>query len=61
MGVWDCLRRLAAEKNPRLVAIIEIRDARHLLAVRAALKDLAAGPASKAKIASAKRLLANNN
>jgi hypothetical protein len=58
-GVWHCLERLRHENNPRLVAIIERKDARHLLAVRAALKVLATTGVTKGKIASAKRLLAH--
>ena len=42
MGVWQCLERLAGEDNPRLVALIEIKDARHLLKMRAALQAQAA-------------------
>lgn len=57
MGVWACLERLAAEQNPRLVALIEIKDARHLLEVRAALREMATGTVGRTKIASAKRLL----
>ena len=56
LGVWHCLERLAREKNPRLVAIIEI--ARLLLETRAALQAMATGNVGKAKIAAAKRLLA---
>jgi len=40
LGVWQCLERLAGENNPRLVALIEIKDAQHLLKMRAALKAL---------------------
>ena len=58
LGVWHCLERLAREKNPRLVAIIEIKDARLLLETRAALQAMATGNVGKAKIAAAKRLLA---
>lgn len=58
LGVWDCLGRLAREKNPRLVAIIEIKDAKQLLEMRAALKALATGNVGRAKLAAAKRLLA---
>jgi hypothetical protein len=57
LGVWKCLDRLARENNPRLVAIIEIKDARHLLAMRSALKTLATGAVSKENVARAKRLL----
>ncbi|UPK03149.1 hypothetical protein [Bradyrhizobium sp. 170] len=59
-GVWHCLERLARENNPRLVAIIEIKDARHLLETRAALTALVTTGISKGKIASAKRLLAKH-
>jgi hypothetical protein len=58
LGVWHCLGRLAREKNPRLVAIIEIEDAKQLLQMREALEALATGNIGKAKIATAKRLLA---
>jgi hypothetical protein len=58
LGVWHCLERLAHENNQRLVAIIEIKDAQHLLETRAALKALATTSVTKAKIATAKRLLA---
>jgi hypothetical protein len=57
MGVWQCLERLAGEDNPRLVALIEIKDARHLLKMRAALQALTLAGVTKAKIANAKRLL----
>jgi hypothetical protein len=56
-GVWKCLDRLARETDPRLVAIIEIKDARHLLAMRAALLALVTGVPSKEKVGKAKRLL----
>jgi hypothetical protein len=59
LGVWHCLERLARENNPRLVAIIEIKDARHLLQVREALKASATTGVTKAKTANAKRLLAH--
>ncbi|MBR0753464.1 hypothetical protein JQ604_14850 [Bradyrhizobium jicamae] len=59
LGVWQCLEQLAREKNPRLVALIEIGDARHLLDVRAALEDLASGVVGKAKVARARKLLAH--
>jgi hypothetical protein len=58
LGVWHCLQRLARENNPRLVAIIERKDAKHLLETREALKALATGNVGKAKITAAKRLLA---
>lgn len=58
LGVWQCLERLQRETNPRLVAIIERKDAEHLLAMRALLKALAVAAPSKANIAVAKRLLA---
>lgn len=58
MSVWHCLERLAAERNPRLIALIEIKDAQQPLKLRTALQALAAGKASKAQIANAKRLLA---
>jgi hypothetical protein len=57
-GVWHCLERLTNESNPRLVVIIEKKDAQHLLKMRDALKALATGNVGKAKIAAAKRLLA---
>ncbi|SIO49611.1 hypothetical protein SAMN05443247_06497 [Bradyrhizobium erythrophlei] len=56
-GVWQCLERLAGENNPRLVALIEIKDAQHLLKMRAALKALTQAGITKAKIANAKRVL----
>lgn len=58
LGVWHCLERLARENNPRLVAIIERKDAKHLLETRAALQALATGNVGRANIAAAKRLLA---
>lgn len=58
MNVWDCLETLMRENNPRLMVIIEIDDARYLLAVREALKALATTRATKNKIANAKQLLA---
>ena len=51
-------RSAGARENPRLVAIIEIKDAKELLEMRAALKALATGNVGRAKIAAAKRLLA---
>jgi hypothetical protein len=58
LGVWQCFERLQRENNPRLVALIERKDAEHLLAVRAALKVLTTTGVTKGKIANAKRLLA---
>lgn len=57
LGVWRCLEQLAGEKNPRLVALIEIKDAQHLLKMRAALQAMTQAGVTKAKIANAKRLL----
>jgi hypothetical protein len=57
-GVWHCLERLQRENNPRLVALIERKDAKHLLAVRAMLKAFVTTGVTKGKIATAKRLLA---
>jgi hypothetical protein len=57
LGVWQGLERLAGENNPRLVALIEIKDAQHLLKMRAALKALTQAGVTKAKIANAKRVL----
>jgi hypothetical protein len=58
LGVWDCLERLQRENNPRLVALIERKDAERLLKVRNTLKVLVTAGATKKLIASAKRLLA---
>jgi hypothetical protein len=58
LGVWHCLERLQREDNPRLVVLLERKDAEQLLAMRAALKSLIVSGASKDKIAMAKRLLA---
>jgi hypothetical protein len=55
--LWTALEALAREDNPRLVAIIEIKDARHLLKMRAALLALVTGAPSKEKVGNAKRLL----
>jgi hypothetical protein len=57
MNVWDCLETLKRENNPRLMVIIEMDDARYLLAVRDALKALATNRVTKGKIANAKYLL----
>lgn len=58
LGIWQCLDRLMREGNPRLVVIVERKDARQLLATRAALKTLVTNGINKNKIATAKRLLA---
>jgi hypothetical protein len=58
MNIWSCLEQLKREKNPRLVVIVEAEDAKHLLAVREALKALATTRVTKNKIANAKELLA---
>jgi hypothetical protein len=58
MNVWDALEQLKREGNARLVVIVEADDARHLLAVRDALRALATTRVSKNKIANAKELLA---
>jgi hypothetical protein len=58
LGVWQALERLQLENNPRLVAMIERKDAEQLLKMRAALKALVTTGVTKAKIVSAKRLLA---
>lgn len=56
--VWQCLEQLEREtNNPRLVVIIERGDARHLLAVRAALKTLMTADITKRKLTIARRLL----
>jgi hypothetical protein len=57
-NIWVCLETLMREKNPRLVALVEAKDARHLLAVRDALKALATTRVTEGKIATAKHLLA---
>lgn len=49
---------VGARKDPRLVAIFEIKDAKQPLEMREALKALATGNVGRAKIATAKRLLA---
>jgi hypothetical protein len=59
LGLWQCFEQLAREKNnPRLVALIERREAEQLLAMRNTLKVLVTAGATKRLIASAKRLLA---
>lgn len=58
MNVWHALETLASERNPRMVVIVEIEDAKHLLAVRTSLKVLATSSrVSKGSIAAAKQLL----
>jgi hypothetical protein len=32
VNIWDCLETLMRENNPRLMVIVEIDDARYLLA-----------------------------
>jgi hypothetical protein len=58
MNIWRCLEQFKHEKNLRLVVIVEAEDAKHLLAVREALKALATTRVTKNKIANAKELLA---
>jgi hypothetical protein len=58
MGVWHCLERLQHENNPRLVALIERKEAEQLLKMRDTLKVLVTAGATKRLIATAKRLLA---
>jgi hypothetical protein len=58
LGLWHCFEQLAREKNPRLFAVIESREAEQLLRMRNTLKLFVTAGASKKLIASAKRLLA---
>ena len=57
-GLWHCLERLQHEENPRLVAILERKDADQLLKMRNTLKVLVTAGATKKLVATAKRLLA---
>jgi hypothetical protein len=57
LGLWHALERLRAESNPRLVAMIEGKEAEHLLAMRNTLKILVTAGATKRLTATAKRLL----
>lgn len=59
-GIWHCLERLQREQdNPRLFAMIERREAEHLIAMRNTLKVLVTAGATKKLVATAKRLLAH--
>jgi hypothetical protein len=57
-GLWQAVEQLARENNPRLVALIERREAEQLLRMRNTLKVLVTAGATKRLVASAKRLLA---
>ena len=57
-GLWHCFEQLARENNPRLVALVERREAEQLLRMRNTLKVLVTAGATKRLIATAKRLLA---
>jgi hypothetical protein len=56
--LWTALEALARENNPRLVALIERREAEQLLKMRNTLKVLVTAGATKKLVATAKRLLA---
>lgn len=58
LGVWQALEQLQRESNPRLIALIERKDAEQLLKMRNTLKVLVTAGATKRLIATAKRLLA---
>jgi len=58
LGVWHCLEQLQRENNPRLIALIERKDAEQLLKMRNTLKVLVTAGATKKLVATAKRLLA---
>lgn len=38
MNVWDALQQLCEEDNPRLFVMVEIEDARQIMALREALR-----------------------
>jgi hypothetical protein len=57
-GLWHCFEQLVRENNPRLVALVERREAEQLLRMRNTLKVLVTAGVTKRLIATAKRLLA---
>lgn len=56
MNVWDALETLCGERNPLMFVMVEIDDAREIMAVRKALASLVSRP-SKTKVKQAKQLL----
>ncbi|TYL87386.1 hypothetical protein [Bradyrhizobium cytisi] len=58
LGLWYCIEQLAREDNPRLVGLIQRKEAERLLQMRNTLKLLVTAGATKKLIASAKRQLA---